>query len=254
MERENIEKHKTRLKDLDNDIFNSPEEQSDVEAKKVYCPSCSSQITSKDINIHNLIGKCNSCDSIFPVKADFNNPQIQQTKTKISRPAGIDLFAFQDRLDVAISNVATPLDYMILVLLPIIFITVMAFIKAKLSILAPGKSIGLLILYTMFRLITRTRPNILISADKEELVIRRWPAFFASTKYYETSSIDQLYVKKTKDMHTFNLRARVNTDSGQKDVSLVNYIQTKTSARYLEQEIEAYLRIKDQQVPEEIEE
>jgi len=74
------------------------------------------------------------------------------------------------------------------------------------------------------------------------------PKKFVKDQRFLVTDIDQIYIK---DYHGYNqVMMIVNQPSGQKHVPLI-MVRGISKARFLEQEIEKYLKIEDRQVPEE---
>jgi len=246
MEREPIEKQKLKLKTV-------PTELPKV-FKKICCPSCTDEVPADNININDKIAKCNHCDVVFPfhqeVEAFQDTTKIRQ---EVIRPEGIDIFHFQDELEISVGqpSVNFMLDYLGVTFFPIFaFLTAMIFFDGgEISSSVPFIFLALTALSSI-RLFNRTKYKIHITIDEQQLHLYWRPKNFHKDQSYAIADIDQVYIK-TIDGHNFGVKMIVNGVEGQKHVTLVKYAGSKSKAQYLEQEIEQHLGITDRRVPEE---
>ncbi|MEL7496824.1 MAG: hypothetical protein AAFN77_04395 [Planctomycetota bacterium] len=61
---------------------------------EVYCPSCDRHVPGENINIQEMMGKCNACDAVFPIKSwkPFGEEDVYQpVKSEPSQPSGLHL-------------------------------------------------------------------------------------------------------------------------------------------------------------------
>ena len=89
-----------------------------------------------------------------------------------------------------------------------------------------------------------------IDVNKKQLNIYHRPNNFKKDRSYDSSQIDQLYIKPSTDgMGHQTLHMVINGLDGQKHEKLIT-VTSISKAKYLEQEIENYLNIPDREVLE----
>ena len=221
---------------------------------KVYCPSCNEIVIADNLNLQNKLAKCGSCNSVFSIADHLDSlHHREEKKQEVLRPEGIDLFYFRDSLDITIQQHIQGLDAAGIIFFPIL---------AVFSILlyAAGKIDGLMYLpialtigaiYYIYRAFNYDKNKTFIDVNKKSLSIKSRPKHFRKDKIYSANEIDQLYIKFAMDgSGYYTIFLIVNGLEGQKHEKLVT-VNTLSKAKYLEQEIEKYLGIKNRKVPEE---
>lgn len=228
--------------------------------QKVDCPSCSNTIPGEHLNIQTNIAKCNSCDIIFSISEQVEKLSLQNDISQdVLRPEGVELTHFQNDLDISVQQPWSILEMILVSIFPFVpFAILPAFIELfpptlffKVSLLS--LFFGSFIAYFAYFFI-RKKHKIYIHIDDQDLHIERRPKKFIKDKKYAIKDIDQVYIKTvmassgTKGVGIFML---VNDIKGQKKVELINSVSSRTKAKYIEQEIERHLGIKDRRVPDE---
>jgi len=230
------------------------------EIQKIDCPSCATTIPADNLNIQTNIAKCNSCNGIFSFGKEVEKLSSQNIITQeILRPEGVELTHFQDELDISVAQHWTTQEIM-----PLIFFPYLAFfLTVGLSILLnnifsstlgglAGVVISLLtIFFGYFSYFSiRKKHKIYIHIDDRDLHIEWRPKKFIKDKKYAIRDIDQVYIRKAgpKGAGIFMI---INDIDGQKHVELIKSVNSRTKAKYIEQEIEKYLGIEDRRVPDE---
>ncbi len=242
--KEPIEKYKLELKNIQ-------EESSGF--KKISCPSCHQETLAADINIQDKIAKCSTCNVVFSIEPKISNLLSKSTiKQEVIRPEGIDIFYFQNDLDITIQQPPLAFDIVAGILLPFaaIIATLIYFFPEGRdpSILFPI-ILWLFSLYPLVNLFNRKKHKMHIVVEDETLSLYRKPRRFIKDKHIDTREIDQLYVKKNQ--HIYSIFMIVNGVNGQKHISLINNLDSLSKARFLEQEIEKHLNIEDRKIPDE---
>ncbi len=230
------------------------------QVQKVDCPSCSETVPGEHLNIQTNIAKCNSCDIIFSISEQVENISHQNDISQdILRPEGVELTHFQDDLDISVEQAWSTIEVILVSLFPMILIIVTsAFVE-----LAPPTTffkVGLLsfwlvsiVSYIAYFFI-RKKHKVYVHIDDTDLHIEHRPKKLIKDKKYAIEDIDQVYIKSitsssgTKGVGIFML---VNDVKGQKKVELIKSVNSRTKAKYIEQEIERHLGIKDRRVPDE---
>jgi len=244
MKKEPEQLHKLKLKDLNSKVGNSYE--------KITCPSCDTTIPAADINIQDKIAKCGGCNAVFPFKLKIEELLNARTpKQTVLRPAGIDMYAYRDELELVVQQPATGLDvipWTLFPMLPILFTAL--FFTGK------GFPLPLMILswlmgiYPVFNALNFKKHKIYMQMDDVYFNIQWRPKKFTKDKNILVKDIDQVYVQKYANGY-YNIKMIVNEVAGQKHIKLMT-LASIHQARFIEQEIERYLKIPDREVPEEM--
>ena len=195
------------------------------DAVKIVCPTCHAQIKADDINIDDKIAKCSSCDSIFSI-----HDQVSKLEISVRQPW----------------TVLEVLPLSILPFLAILF-TVAFFKKDMHYLFALIPWIGTII--TGIFVSQRKRHFIYLNIDEKYLSTFWRPKKLHHDKHFPIDQVDQLYVQGVNG--ACSLVVILNTPEGQKHIKLIKDLTSLSKAKYLEQEIERYLNIKDRKLPEE---
>ena len=123
-----------------------------------------------------------------------------------------------------------------------------AFLTKGIPWIVPLTSWGLL-MFPLYNIFHRKYHKRFLTIDSKFLYIKWRPKKLVKDKKYPIDEIDQIYVKNVSGFNTIYMV--VNSDDGQKHIRLIGQIRSFSKARYLEQEIERHLGIKDREVPEE---
>lgn len=217
---------------------------------KITCPSCSAGVSAEDINIHDKIAKCSSCSAIFPFEQEVLALQtLTKTKEEVRRPEGIEVFQHQNNLELIIDQPLHPLEIIIptfLYLFAFMF-TAIFFTKG----MAKGLFFGtwVLTIASTISLIGRKKHKAYLEVDEDYIGIYWKPRKFYKNKRFPIADVDQVYTK------SFGGRGSVylilNGADGEKHVKLMENLESKSKARFIEQEIERHLKIRDRAIPEE---
>ena len=246
MERKTIQTHKLELKEVPVEDTSS--------FTKIGCPNCDYDVPASDLNINDKIAKCGKCNVVFSFREEIqkmNRAAQAPPKQEIIRPEGIDIFHFEEEMDITLEQPIGVPEVLIGTLVPFIgLLFVLVYFLGDgdfpMWLAATG---GLASFLSVFNLAHRSNQKIFINIDTQYLSIKRRPKKFIQDQQYSIHDIDQLYLRVIGGYH--HVYMLVNSPSGQKHVKLVANIQSVSKARYLEQEIERKLGIKDRRVPEE---
>jgi len=219
--------------------------------KMICCPSCSKDVKSDNLNLENKLGKCNSCHAIFSIAEEVKAVQVEKNvKQETLRPEGIDLFYYEDDLDITVQQHIQGFDALGLFTFPFFAVlTIFIYLvgSKEIPILFPIIS-TLGSIYFIYRAFNYSKNKTYIDINSKFLSIKSRPKHFKKDKTFNNADIDQLYLKNVDGMHYY-VYMSVNALEGQKHVKLLT-VNSLSKAKYLEQEIEKYLNIEDRKVPE----
>jgi len=231
-----------------------------MEVQKVDCPSCSQAVPADNLNIQTNVAKCDSCDVIFSfskhVEQLSNQRRISQ---EILQPEGVELSRFRDELDISVEQPWSTIEIIFLSLFPLLILIVTSIIVEtrpptdfnKIGVISLW--LTALVGYISYFFI-RKGHKVYVHIDDRNLYIERRPKKFIRDKQYAIQDIDQVYIKNVvsgngaKGIGVFLI---VNGIGGQKHVELIKSVNSRSKAKYIEQEIERHLGIPDRRVPDE---
>ena len=215
--------------------------------KKVSCPACETAIPATDMNIHDKIAKCSSCDALFPLTEEIASFVTKEgAKQEVIRPEGIDIFHFQEELDITIKQPMTSFDNLLLFLSMVFLLVLEFYFIVSYSFWWPT-IFGIIGFFGIFNFLSRSKHKLHINIDDRQLIIKYRPKKFIKDKNYDVQDIDQIYVNKHLGVSMI-----INGVDGQKHVVLIPKVSSLSKAKYLEQEIEKHLGIIDREVLEAI--
>ena len=238
--------------------YQSPLKELSLELPKEYqtvcCPSCDTDIPATDLNIHDKVGKCVSCNVLFPLQGTIQSlvhtPLSFQPKQTILRPEGIDVFQFRNELEFSFKRPVSEWSLLFLFLYAAFIplpLTIAYFAgNGKMPILVPiflwiPSLLSLYYLY--FKKSTSS-----ITIDDKQVTIQYRTKGRKRAQSYAVSDIDQLYIKKLSSQSGYSLHAIVDSENGSTHVTLIPLLKSHSKAIYLEQEIERHLGIIDREV------
>jgi len=245
MELEHDEEHKYKLPDPisiggkdDSNLFTI-----------VNCPNCTKVIPADNINLNSELCKCGNCNAVFQLKTRIET--INASDEVIRRPEGIDLMYFRDELDITLDqNHSNSRVAWLAILAPLFaFIFTVLYTNKGLPIgLALAIPSWAAFIYGLLGVIRKGK--IYITIDDHFLNIKNRPKHLVKDSSYNIKDIDQLYSKMTPT--GISLMMVIDGPNGEKHQQLVGYFKSLSHAKYLEQEIEKHLGIKNRKVPGEM--
>lgn len=247
---EPLEKYKYEDRLELNEMDSKPEKK----FKKIDCPSCNKLIESQDLNLQNKVAKCGDCNVVFSIEEELASVSSKTDKRQTYfRPEGIELFQYQGELDITINQVMTGWDYAGALALPFIafFSAMIYFVSTKVSMPAVVPIISTIAsVYFLYKATIYSRYKSYIIVNDEYLEIRHRPNNLKKDIKIPSKDIDQLYIRKSRERGDLVvLHIIANGPDGQKHQKLMS-IKSVSKAKYIEQEIEKYLDIKDRGVVE----
>jgi len=218
----------------------------------ICCPQCDEPIPAKDLNIHDKIGKCGSCNIVFSFRKNIQalDDTPQKVRQELFRPEGVDIFYYKDEVEFGFNQPDGWIEWaqylFLFAFMPLgvaIYLKKGTDITQLLALLLPTV---LSIIYFIFRQKHKT----FIGIDDRFLWLKNRPKKFKKDQSFLIEHIDQVYVKQRPDFGTWDVKMIVDEGQGQKHMHMTT-VRTISQAKYLEQEIERYLGIQDAIVPEE---
>jgi len=240
MDHKPIEEYKLKLKDF------SLEPQ--PEFKRINCPSCDSVIPADNLNINDKIGKCSSCDVVFPFEKNISDlVNSSKPKQKVAKPEGIDIYENRDEFELSLHSPTTLFDIfpLMMLFLSTFFLSIAFFTKGVGWIwLATSWVLFMFPIYNLFQLKDH---RVFINFDDRFLYIKWRPNKWIKDKKIRKDEIEQIYIKNVGGQKAIFMIS--NGPDGQKHTSLINGMTDLAKARFLEQEMEQHLGIEDREVP-----
>lgn len=226
--------------------------------QQLNCPNCRSTIPSEDVNIGALIAKCNNCNHVF----NFNEHAVKPyNKPEVPMPPGMEMLALNSELDIQFrwkDGMNSFLTFFTIVwnlmMLPFLYQIVSSGEWGGLLALSAHLAVGVgLLYYTICMFVNTTY----VTVDRRNLLVEHLPLKFPFTKNHSisTSDIKQVYFERytastsnDKPNYAFQVIVILNSEDR---INIVKGLRTQYQGRFIEQEIERFLNIKDEPVEEE---
>lgn len=221
--------------------------------QSINCPSCQARVQASDISLDTNMAKCSNCHVIFSIEEEVKQVQTKEQekeKPDYMRPEGVELFSYQGNLDITLPQIMQGFDLFMMIIAPsVTFLSSIVYATGKIPITWPAIFAVVSIFY-IFRWYTYSKFKTYVQIGQERLTVSHSPKNFKKDVSINVSEIDQLYLKNAPDgMGYISVHAVVNGVEGQKHVRLLT-AKTLAKAKYIEQEIEKHLEIKDRKVDE----
>ena len=224
-------------------------------SQKVVCPNCSNAVSAQDINISDKIAKCGSCSQVFSFQNIINSLLQAPTGTKkpvVGNQKDVEIYEFAGEMSISVWDMH---DWSGIISLIIGFFTLVgALLSADVGggFLIP-LSIGLpLFLFSIYRLIKYRENKIHIDVDDTYLTITPSQKYLQRKKQFLRSDIKQVYTKLHPGSTTYSYVYMIHDGpEGEEHVRLGAIFRSRSAALYVEQELEAFLGLPDEPVPEE---
>lgn len=224
------------------------------------CPDCRAPIFSDDVDLVKTIAKCKSCNNIFEFSEKFGNTDELpgRYRKELVIPPGIEVLHLMSELEIIIKWRKSAKTFILFFAFfwnafMAVFISIAAFAGSGIMLIAsiPFVLVGIYLLYASVGYLINTS---YITVDEDRLSVVHKPINFLIQKdhHYAPEDIKQLYVDKYKvgkknEQNVYAYRVELVLKNG-KQKTLVKELHSVEYARYIEQEIEFYLKIKDRPV------
>ena len=236
------QKYKDKYKPLDLEAIK------EQDFSLINCPKCSCETPAANIDLSDKLAKCDNCNAIFSIKDKVVELQSVNINEEIAKPVGVDILEYNGQLELTLDQPSSILHTVSASLSP--FVALMLFgIYAKEGnsfLIYMSLAFTFAFVFSLVSLIRHKRNKIFVTVTQEELSIEYRPKNFINDKLYSAHSIEQLFVKK--DHNGLCLHMVVNELEGQKTQKLIGRFTDITKAKYIEQEIEKYLGIKNKRI------
>jgi len=223
------------------------------------CPSCRFPIVADDVNLTKTIAKCKSCNDIFDFGNDLKGKELPgRYRKEIVIPPGVEVLHLMNELEIMIKwrKSANRFTFFFAIFWNI-FISFFILIGVgtgsfgMLLFMIPFVLAGAYLLYASVGYLVN---NTFITVDDKRISIEHKPINFLiqKDKHFSPEEVDQLFVRryevgKTNDRPVYAFAVDLILKNG-KTHKLVDGLHALDYARYIEQEIEHYLKIKDRSV------
>lgn len=224
---------------------------------KITCKNCGAAIPAQDIELDTMLAKCTHCDTVFTFKNDLQQLTYHERKQEVLLPQKFNVDKTYSELGISYSWFSPVIiflaffcffwDGFLFVWYAIAF-SQKEWFMALFATLHTLVGIGLTY-YVIACFFNRTR--IMVMFDK--LIIQHGPVPLKKNHTIESKDIKQLYCKKEdtrgsrgRSSTTYEVHAELT--SGE-HIKLLDGLERFEEARYIEQEIEKFLKIEDVPVP-----
>lgn len=234
---------------------------------QLYCRNCGEEIPAQNINVQETIAVCKACNAVFDFSATV--AQEKRKRKMVSMPDRFHMDERPDELELAY-HWFTPMAILMTVFTviwsgPVLLIFMPLFLGGTFNfaslgggifsifsffpLIFGGVAVGL-IYYTVGLWINQT----VITVSDSEIKVRSKPLPTLGNKTIDSRFIGQLYVKQRVSRNSnsggtsITYQVRIVTDDG-KNQTLVGNLPKSEQALYIEQQIERYLRLKNEPIP-----
>lgn len=224
------------------------------------CPNCGASTYADDVNIARLVAKCRECHTIFSFDENLPSATPRQ-RAEVPLPPGLEVSSYLSELEIQINwRKTTNAGFYVFftafwnaVVIPFVIIAIATGEWIILLFISLHLLVGLSFLYYTLCLLFNIT---FIRVNRREITIEHRPLKvpFYPDRRESVHDIDQLYIDKYVESTTNNqpnfayaVRAMLKS-SPDKRIRLVKGLKNFEQARYIEQEIERFLDIKDQPV------
>lgn len=224
-------------------------------SQQVVCPHCANPVGAADINIADKIAKCGSCSQVFSFQNLINS--LRQTpaagdKPIVGKQKDVELFEYAGELSISLVDNS---DWWAMISFLLGFCMLLS------TIVSASKGGGFLIpismgaaffIFTLHRFIKYRENKIYIDVDDTYLTITPSQKFLQRQKKYLKSDITQVYTKVHPGSTSYSYVYMIHDGpEGEEHIKLGHIFSSRSSALYVEQELEAFLGLQDKSVHEE---
>lgn len=224
------------------------------------CPECSSRILADDINVHTAIAKCRECNAVFGfahLLEDTRTGAESYYKPPVAMPEGMNVERTGMGLTISRRWFAWSILFLFFFCIAwdsfLVFWYKMAFTtKAPwIMVVFPiaHVAVGVGLTYTV---LAGFLNSTVIRVDTREISITHGPLPWPGNRVIAAQEVDQLFCQEKKASESASKYNLCAIFKGGKRTELVTDLETPDQARFMEQQIEDFLRIKDRPVEGEL--
>jgi len=245
-------RHKTKVRYAD-----LPDLEAQAEAVQVVCTNCAEVVPASDLNINDMIAKCQCCDSIFSIKKIVSELQAKTDSLytdEIGRPEGIELNYFHNEFEITARQPLPIFDIIMACSAPLfLFIGLGLFFGDGAIIGLPVATISAIVLvWSIVKLIRSKSNRVYVTINDHSLDVAYRPKNFVKDQSFLVSEIEQAFVKADPVMGGHAVYLVINDPNGQSQKRLMGGMKSLLKAKYIEQELERKLGITNKKVSGEI--
>lgn len=227
---------------------------------KLECPTCGASIVADDVNLDRLVAKCRSCDSVFAFSPEASGAALERTAPRgpVEMPKRFRVERLGSELKITRRWFSPIFFFLVFFCLLWDGFLVVWYLNAGAAgivfmlfpLIHVGVGVGLSY-FTVCGFVNSTH----VAANYESLRVRHGPLPWPGNRDVPRLDIDQLFTKekvtqgKNGPSRTYELHAKLRSG---KDVKLVSGLTEPDHARYMEQELERFLGIRDEPVAGEL--
>ncbi|MBF0569537.1 MAG: hypothetical protein HQL18_02035 [Candidatus Omnitrophica bacterium] len=226
---------------------------------KIMCPACNQEVAAEDINLSQEIAKCANCNNVFSFADKVSGASQAQDRPQIEKPKQYELINDAD-------GFAIVRRWLGCSVVPLLFFCVfwngfmavwftVAFTHKQYAMAAFGSihaAVGLGMLYGVLAMFLN-KTTIRITYDS--VTVRHAPLPWMGQKTISRAEVKQFYsqedISQTKNGTSRSYAVRLLT-SNEKVVDLVTGLAGRDEALFIEQQVEKFLGIRDENVSGEL--
>ena len=226
--------------------------------QQLKCPNCNSLVPAENVNISALMAKCGACHHVF----NFSESSKEAySKPEVLMPPGVEMLALLSEISIEYRwrrNVNSFLVFFTImwniIVLPMALVMVLSGEVIGLLVMSAHLIVGIsLIYYILTMFINKTY----ITVDRRELRVEHRPLKFPfyPNRVISVHDLKQIYFERyvasrtnNRPNYAFQVIAILHNEER---INLLKGLKTQRQGRFIEQEIERFLNIEDQEVAEE---
>lgn len=223
------------------------------------CPACGSEILSDDININSSVAKCHRCNEVFEFgnklsssqtsSSDYDKSNVEMPKSFSVNQSGRELIITRRWLSLKIFGLlffCIFWDAFLVVWYHLAFTKGAPLIFKLFPLIHVG--VGVFLTYTV---IAGFFNKTFIKVMHPNISVEHFPIPWPGNKIMRIGEIEQLFceekVSSSKNGTTYTYNVGITFKGGKRD-KLVSGLESPEQARFIEQEVEKFLGIKDRSV------
>lgn len=223
---------------------------------QLHCPNCNSSVPATNVVLEKAIAICSNCDTVFNINDKLD--QLGRNRPEVYLPNGIEAYSTPNELNIEVAWKSGLSTFMVLftifwnaIVLPFAVVAILSGSFAMLLAISVHLIIGVSLLYWLIAGLVNTTT---IIVERKNLEITHAPLKipFYPARLTPTNNINQLYTNRYRNgsvngQPTYAFAVHVIFNDKQ-DIRLVTGLKKSQQARYIEQEIERFLQLKDRSV------